>query len=72
MRILTSIAIGALALASIEATLANEPVLVRGDGSYPTVPLAKDEIVLKVVQNGVKNLQDYDDPRDGLAANLAI
>ncbi len=48
------------------------PVLVQPDGSYPTVALAKDEIVLKVVQNGVRNLQDYDDPRQGLAANLAI
>ena len=46
--------------------------LVRPDGSYPTVPLARDEIVLKVVQNGVRNLQDYDDPREGLAANLDI
>jgi predicted amidohydrolase len=46
--------------------------LVREDGSYPAAPLEKDEVVLKVVQNGVKNLQDYDDPKEGLAANVDI
>jgi len=33
--------------------------LVMPDGSYPTRPLEKDVIVLKVVQNGVKNLQEF-------------
>lgn len=46
------------------------PELVRPDGSYPTMPLAKDTVVIKVVQNTVKNLQDYDDVADGLADNL--
>ncbi|MEO1245342.1 MAG: nitrilase-related carbon-nitrogen hydrolase [Pseudomonadota bacterium] len=46
------------------------PELVRPDGSYPTVPLEKDTIVVKVVQNGVKNLQDFDDVREGLKENL--
>ncbi len=46
--------------------------LVRPDGTYPTVPLEKDTVVVKVVQNGVRNLQDYENVADGLAANLAI
>ncbi|MEE4271716.1 MAG: nitrilase-related carbon-nitrogen hydrolase [Thermoanaerobaculales bacterium] len=46
------------------------PELVRPDGSYPTRPLEKDTVVVKVVQNGVKNLQDFDNVADGLAANL--
>ena len=49
-----------------------DAVLVRADGSYPTRPLEKDVVVVKVVQNGVRNLQDYDDVQEGLAANLAI
>ncbi len=51
--------------------LAAEPVeLVRPDGSYPTVALEKERVVVKVVQNGVKNLQDFDDVREGLTVNL--
>lgn len=46
--------------------------LVQADGTYPTRALEKDEIVLKVVQNGVRNLQDYEDPREGLKANVDI
>jgi predicted amidohydrolase len=46
--------------------------LVHPDGTYPTVPLEKDTVVVKVVQNGVRNLQDYESVPDGLAANLAI
>jgi predicted amidohydrolase len=47
-------------------------LLVRPDGSYPTVPLEKDTVVVKVVQNGVRNLQDFEDAAQGLAENLAI
>ncbi|MEM7610642.1 MAG: nitrilase-related carbon-nitrogen hydrolase, partial [Pseudomonadota bacterium] len=47
-----------------------EVVLVEPDGSYPVVPLEKDTVVLKVVQNGVKNLQDFDTVEEGLAVNL--
>ena len=54
---------------SLASAMAN-PVLVRDDGTYPTTPLAKDVVVVKVVQNGVKNLQDFDDVREGLAVNL--
>ena len=46
------------------------PQLVAPDGSYPTVPLEKDVVVVKVVQNGVKNLQDFDSVDEGLAFNL--
>lgn len=46
--------------------------LVNADGSYPTRPLEKDTVVLKVVQNGVRNLEDYPTPEEGLAANLEI
>ncbi len=45
--------------------------LVRADGTYPTVPLEKDEVVVKIVQAGVKNLEDYDNVAAGLEANLA-
>lgn len=44
--------------------------LVHADGSYSTVPLEKDTVVVKVVQNGVRNLQDFDNLEEGLAHNL--
>lgn len=46
------------------------PVLVRPDGTYPTKPLEKDVIVLKVVQSGVDSLADFATPQEGLQANL--
>ncbi|MEM1144601.1 MAG: nitrilase-related carbon-nitrogen hydrolase [Pseudomonadota bacterium] len=46
--------------------------LVAKDGTYPTVPLIKESIVVKVVQNGVRNLEDYPTVAEGLAANLSI
>ena len=58
------------ARAAASETDAAPPELVRPDGSYPTIPLEKDTVVVKIVQNGVKNLQDYDDVADGLAENL--
>jgi predicted amidohydrolase len=48
------------------------PQLVRPDGTYPTVALEKDTVVVKVVQNGVKNLQNFDTVAEGLEANLEI
>lgn len=53
-----------------ESAKADVPVLVRPDGTYPTRPLAKDTIVIKVIQSGVKNLQDFDSVEQGLQANL--
>jgi len=46
------------------------PVLVRPDGSYPTIPLAKDTVVVKVIQHGVQNLQEAPSIEAGLKANL--
>ena len=48
-----------------------ETVLVRGDGSYPTAPLEKDTIVLKVVQTRVKSLQKFPTIEEGLEENIA-
>jgi len=69
----TWLASAALSLFPLAAPAADDtPVLVRPDGTYPTRPLEKDTVVVKVVQNGVKNLQDYADVQDGLAENLSI
>lgn len=46
------------------------PELVRPDGTYPVQPLAKDSIVVKVIQNGVTNLQQAPSIEAGLKANL--
>jgi len=46
------------------------PQLVRADGSYPTRPLEKDTVVVKVIQNGATNLQEAETIEQGLAQNL--
>lgn len=46
------------------------PELVRADGSYATVPLEKDTVVVKVVQNTPVNLQQAPTIKEGLATNL--
>jgi predicted amidohydrolase len=46
------------------------PALVRPDGSYPTVPLEKDVVVIKVVQNAPLNLQKAPSIKEGLATNV--
>ncbi len=46
------------------------PVLVRPDGTYPVKALEKDTIVVKVIQNGVRNLQQAPSIEAGLKANL--
>lgn len=46
------------------------PELVRADGSYPVVPLEKDVVVVKVIQNGVTNLQEAESIEAGLEINL--
>ena len=48
-----------------------EALLVRGDGSYPTVPLEKETVVLKVVQTRVKSLQKFPTIEEGLEENMA-
>lgn len=56
----------------IEETVAQEsiPQLVRPDGTYPTKPLEKDVVVLKVIQSGVNSLSDFPSIEEGLEANL--
>ena len=46
------------------------PSLVSPDGSYPTVPLEKPVIVIKVVQNSPLNLQKAPSIEEGLATNV--
>lgn len=65
----------AVCLASFGAIAAQPPtprtpVLVRPDGTYPTVPLAKDVVVIKVVQNSPVNLQKAPTIEQGLATNV--
>ncbi len=52
------------------AVTAQTPTLVQPDGSYPTVPLEKDVVVVKVVQNAPVNLQDAPSIEEGLATNV--
>lgn len=46
------------------------PQLVRPDGSYPTLPLAKEKVVVKVVQNEPMLLQDAPSIKEGLEENV--
>lgn len=50
---------------------ASVPELVRKDGTYPTKPLEKDTVVVKVIQNGAVNLQQAETVEQGLETNLA-
>ncbi|MCB1626003.1 MAG: hypothetical protein KDI32_15515, partial [Pseudomonadales bacterium] len=59
-------AMGGFSVAAESAT----PLLVRPDGSYPTVPLEKDVVVVKVVQNAPVNLQKAPSIAQGLATNV--
>ena len=45
--------------------------LVRPDGSYPVIPLAKEEVVLKVMQTRVKSISKFPTPQEGLEENMA-
>lgn len=55
---------------SIATDQKNSVTLVRSDGSYPTRPLEKDVIVVKVLQTTVDSLQDFDTIPEGLDHNL--
>lgn len=46
------------------------PVLVLPDGTYPTVPLEKDTVVVKVLQTTVDSLSDFPTVKEGLDHNL--
>lgn len=48
----------------------NVPVLVQADGSYSKIPLAKDTVVVKVMQTTVDSLQDFPTIQEGLDYNL--
>lgn len=53
-----------------ESVAQSVPQLVRPDGSYPTVPLEKDVVVLKVVQNEPILLQNAESVEAGLKENV--
>ncbi|CAM3633483.1 nitrilase-related carbon-nitrogen hydrolase [Litorimonas haliclonae] len=46
------------------------PVLVQADGTYSTVPIEKDTVVVKVLQTTVDSLGDFPTVKDGLNHNL--
>lgn len=50
--------------------MASVPRLVEPDGSYPTQPLEKDVVVLKVLQTTVDSLSDFPTVQEGLEHNL--
>jgi predicted amidohydrolase len=56
--------------AAAAETPGKPPALVRADGSYETVPLEKDVVVVKVVQHSPVNLQKAQTVREGLATNV--
>lgn len=64
-------AAGACAVAPAATTAGAAPApLVQANGTYPTRPLAKDVVVVKVIQNGVTNLQKAPSIEAGLKTNL--
>ncbi len=72
-RLATVLGASALLLVAIGAApsyAASPPRLVRADGSYPTMPLEKDVVVIKVVQNAPLNLQKAPSIGEGLATNV--
>lgn len=54
-----------------QTTGKTDPRLVQPDGTYAKVPLAKDTVVLKVMQTTVKSLSEYPSIQEGLDSNLA-
>jgi len=59
-----------IAAAGFGASAQSVPELVRPDGTYPTVPLEKDVVVVKVVQNEPQLLQNASSIKEGLEENL--
>tara|TARA_B110000438_G_scaffold292441_2_gene330778 strand:+ start:3044 stop:4183 length:1140 start_codon:yes stop_codon:yes gene_type:complete len=62
--------VACLAAGSFAASAQSVPELVRPDGSYPTVPLEKDVVVVKVVQNEPQLLQNAPSIKEGLEENI--
>jgi predicted amidohydrolase len=67
---LTALIVAAAATTTLAAAAPPAPQLVRPDGSYPTVPLEKDVVVVKVVQHAPVNLQKAPSIEAGLATNV--
>ena len=70
---MAGLVIWAMAACATDAALGAAPAapqLVRPDGTYPSVPLEKDVVVVKVVQNAPLNLQKAPSLREGLATNV--
>lgn len=63
-------ALAAGLFATVFSTGLSAQQLVRPDGTYPTAPLAKDVVVVKVVQNAPMNLQKAPSMQEGLATNV--
>lgn len=53
-----------------EAQKRHAPLMVHADGSYETVSLEKDELVLKLIQNDVKNAKSVEEAPKIFAENL--
>lgn len=71
LKSLAAVPLQLLALAFVLSTAgAHAATLVEKDGSYAVKPLEKDKVVIKVVQNLTRNLQDFPDVDEGLAHNL--
>lgn len=66
----TALPVAAHAAKAAAPTPTTPPQLVRPDGSYATVPLEKDVVVVKVVQHAPVNLQKAPSVREGLATNV--
>lgn len=49
---------------------ANEPRMVMTDGEYEKVPLEKDEVILKLIQNSVDNIEKPEDAPKVIKSNL--
>ena len=62
--------LGSALAACVEDEARQWPRLVDTQGGYETVPLEKNVVVVKVVQNLVRNMEDFADPQAGLAENL--
>jgi len=60
-----------LSLCLVSFSLQAAPkVLVNADGGYPSIPLEKEVIVVKVVQHSPVNIQKSPSIKEGLATNL--
>ncbi|NOU61390.1 nitrilase-related carbon-nitrogen hydrolase [Marinifilum caeruleilacunae] len=46
------------------------PKMVNSDGSYETVPLEKDTLVLKLIQNSVRNVKKIENAKEVVNENL--